>query len=217
MATEVRKINHLKNIESFIQVNLFKGYVFADNAGSLVNSFFQNNQPPQFTLGLEGLIISKPDNVTEEMKISSELLWTRYINPASLDQIANAHIKKLDLVSRILNVDSITRVGWRNYFVYEYRSEKERNRAFDKFSVGQRLSTELSAFKMALDKIYFSIIIRKINKNNPSKTPAILIDVDAFETYKEPESVTNTRKIINEIRQTIQSKEFLEEINQIIK
>ena len=69
---------------------------------------------------------------------------------------------------------------------------------------------------MTLEKMTFRIIIRKVNKNDLSNTPAMLIDVDAFEQYKEPAPITNTSKTINRIRKLIQSKVFLEEINQII-
>jgi hypothetical protein len=217
MPNKIRKINQLKTIESFIQTNLFKGNSYFNKAGEIINSFYEDTKPPQYSLNLEGLVILRPDNITEELKVSPEIFWTRYVNPGSLDQIANAHIKKTTRVTEILNVREITRIGWRNYFVYEFQSELDRNNVFEKFSIGKFLKTELSVFTMKLENITFRVLIRKVHKNSEPKTPAMLIDVDAFKSFEKPIPVENSGKTINRIRELIQSREFVDEINEIIK
>src|SRR5438094_489759 len=117
MLNRLTKINQLRNIESFIQVNLFKGYTFIDKAGEIINHFYRDKVPPIVPqISPNGMVIIKPDNITEELKVAPDAFWARYLNPNSLDQIASSYSKNLIDIVSILKVDEVPRVGWRNYF-----------------------------------------------------------------------------------------------------
>ncbi len=217
MTKRVNKFNKLNNIESFIQVNLFKGFKYIDKAGELVNNFYKGNNSPQFTMNLEGLVIFKPDDITEEIKITPLGFWAHYLKPASLDQISNSYIKSFDDVVKVLEVNKITRVGWRNYLVYEYSSVEDRENALKKFNLNTNIKIESLVYQFELDSINSVINIRKASKNDDKKTPALLLDIDSFVNF---DNTTTLEKVSNElinIRKMLHSDNFLEEINTILK
>ena len=86
MIDQLNKINKLKSIESFVQVNFVKGYKYVDRAGELVN-FFYIDDAPKFAMNLRGLTIYTPNQKIEEIKVSSESFWVHFIEPESLDLI----------------------------------------------------------------------------------------------------------------------------------
>jgi hypothetical protein len=217
MANKIRKLNELNNIESFIQINLFKGFTYVDKAGELVNAFYKNTTPPQFSMNLDGLIIVKPDDITEEIKISPIGYWAHYINPSSLDQISTMYLKPYENITKILDVGKITRVGWRNYFVYDYQNLAQREKALDKFSLKTELKIEVSVFTFQLNDISSTITIRKASKNDKKNTPSLLLDIDSFKNFVEPIPEKHGAKELVEIRKMLQSEEFIEKINWILE
>ena len=216
MPNAIRKINQLKTLESFIQINFFKGFEYIDKAGKLINKFYKDDLPPQFSVGLDGLVILKPNDITEELKISADGYWSHYTKPSSLDQVATFYSKYYDDVVNTLGVEKITRIGWRNYFVYEYQKSEERENALKKLNLGSELKIEACVFSLKTNEITSNIIIRRAVRNDSKKTPAILLDIDSFIVFKSPHPVKEGHKSLKEIRIMIQSDDFLKQINLIL-
>jgi hypothetical protein len=68
MSKTISKLNKLNNPESFIQINMIKGFKYIDNAGENVNAYHKNNPAPQFNMGLNGLIINEQKDKAESLK-----------------------------------------------------------------------------------------------------------------------------------------------------
>lgn len=218
MSGSITKLNQLKHIESFIQTNLYKGYTFIDKAGEIINNYYIEDVPPKVPLiSPSGMSILKPDKLTEELTVSPGAVWTHYLNPNSLDQIATHYTKNLKNIASILRVDKATRVGWRNYFVYEYQSHSDRDQSLKKFSVSDTLRVQVASYAFELKNFASTISISKISKNDPKQTPAILIDVDTYMVYDKPSGMTEAESELIAIRKAIQSPELLEKINLLIR
>ncbi len=218
MADKITKINKLRNIESFMQVNLFKGYTFIDKAGEIINHFYRNQDPPIVPeISPNGMVILRPDDITEELKVSPSAIWAHYLNPSSLDQVATFYSKNLIDIARILNVNKVTRVGWRNYFVYEYNNPKDREQSLRKLSVQEDMKVELAVYSITLSRVTITLSISKLSKKDQKQTPAVLIDIDAYIAYEKPNEITEAERDIAEIRRTIQSSELMDKINALIK
>ena len=218
MTNRLTKINQLNNIESFIQVNLFKGYTFIDKAGEIINSFYRGQNAPIVPLiSPNGMVIKKFDEITEELRVSPGDVWAHYLKPNSLDQIATSYLKNLKAITSIVNVDGVLRIGWRNYFVYEYGTIQDREQSFKKLTIDQSMKTALAAYSLDLKGVEVTISITRAAKKEEPQTPAVLIDIDAFIVHKEPCKLTEAEAEITEIRKVIQSAELLEKINLLIK
>src|SRR6266702_1722387 len=172
MANRLTKINQLNNIESFIQVNLFKGYTFIDKAGEIINHFYINQVPPTVPgISPNGMIIKKPNDRTEELKVAPDAIWSHYLNPNSLDQIATLYSKNFQDIASIMNVNKITRVGWRNYFVYEYNSLKDREQSLKKLTLDEAMKAELMVYSLMLKRVAVTLSISKLSKKDQKQTP----------------------------------------------
>ncbi len=201
-----------------MQVNLFKGYTFIDKAGEIINHFYRNQDPPIVPeISPNGMVILRPDDITEELKVSPSAIWAHYLNPSSLDQVATFYSKNLIDIARILNVNKVTRVGWRNYFVYEFNNPKDREQSLRKLSVQEDMKVELAVYSITLSRVTITLSISKLSKKDQKQTPAVLIDIDAYIAYEKPNEITEAERDIAEIRRTIQSSELMDKINALIK
>ncbi|HYT46270.1 MAG TPA: hypothetical protein VEP90_28330 [Methylomirabilota bacterium] len=218
MSDSLTKINQLKHIESFIQTNLYKGYIFIDKAGEIINHFYIGDTPPNVPLiSPSGMTILKPNNITAELTVAPNAVWEHFLNPNSLDQIATSYSKNLIDIVSILKVDKVTRVGWRNYFVYEYDSIGDREQSLKKFSVEEALKAQAASYSFELKNFISTLSISKISKNDQKQTPAILIDIDTYIVHDKPGGMKEAESELIEIRKAIQSPELLEKINLLIK
>lgn len=214
----VNKIGQLYNVESFIQVDFLKGYKYVDKAGELVNSYYIDDQEPQFSMSMAELQIKPLDGVTEEVKISPKAFWSHYLLPNSLDQIATSFQKNTERVLKILEVETIKRIGWRNYFIYELgeNQEAEREQILGKFALDTGLTLENMTFKTSHNEYKFNVTITKASRKSESHRPAILIDIDIYqdELNIRPNEIS---KKMDVFRKELQDKFVLDFINSILK
>ncbi len=200
-----------------MQIDSVKGYKYVDKAGEVINEFHTDNVAPIFSMDYNGLVIINPADGIAEIKVSAEMFWSHFIEPNSLDAVADSYINKSETVLKILEVEKIKRLGWRTYFVKEYNSEEDREKVFNKFILNGNLKLEQALFVLNALDINFNIRIRKITKLLPSKSPGIMIDVDAFRIYKktlEIEKIKN--ELFIDIKNGIRSEELLVAINNLL-
>lgn len=217
----INKINQLFIAEGFIQVNFIKGYKYIDRAGELVNYFHKDKTAPKFAMDLGGLVIYNPDEKIEEIKVSSTSFWAHFVSPDSLEVMDDFYKQKVSDIVKVLDIEEVARVGWRNYFVYEFKDETDREASLKKFIPINGMNLEEIYFTSECNKIQLNIRIRKVLRNNDKtggvETPAILIDMDFFNKYED--NLTSDKLVteLGKIKDVIRSDEFLVMINSIIE
>lgn len=218
MKHTIQKISKLIHAESFLQINLVKGFKYVDKAGEIVNEFHYDNKEPQFAMNLNELVIRKSGK--EEIKISPKVFWSHYTSPDSFNQFLELFIKDAEKFFKILEVDQISRIGWRNHFVYEFSQEdgeKERDLVFSKFLKKGKLNLEVIEFSNKIENVNFYFRISKVSKNDKESTPALLFDVDCFREFKNYLEIEKIQSELKEIEKEIKSEEFLTTINFILQ
>lgn len=181
MSKKVKKLTRLKNPESFIQANTIKGFKYIDNAGEIVNSYHNKNVVPLFQMTPTALVIEKPKDKIDALKISSQVVWAKFSEIDSLDQIANLFSKEAENIFQILEVTRIRRLGWRNYFVYELDKSEPPDKYFKKFSVIPSTKTSIVRMEAITSKDFGgNLMLQPVIKNDPDKTLGILFDIDLF-------------------------------------
>ncbi len=212
----IKKIQQLSNVEGFLQVNFVKGYKYIDKAGEIVNYFHKNEKPPKFSMDLNGLIISNPDEKIELIKISSNTFWAHFLSPDSLEQMDNFFGKTAGDVVRTLEIEKISRLGWRMYFVYEFADEEKREQVLKKFAPVKGLKFEDVTYLSECKKIALNFKIRKVVKIDESGLPGLLLDIDFYKQYKELLPSGNIGAQLTEFKNMIRSDEFLEVLNSLL-
>lgn len=181
MAKPIQKLNKLNNPESFIQINTVKGFKYIDRAGEIVNLYHKKDVPPQFSMGLDGLIIKEPIDKVNELKITSETFWMKFLEIDSLDMISSIFTKEAEKNLKILEVEKGNRIGWRNYFIYEFKSEEEQKNYLKKFIIIEKTKPSLVRLEINTEKEFnANLVIQPVVKNDSEKTKGILFDIDLF-------------------------------------
>ncbi len=215
MSQQVPKLNKLIISESFIQFNTIKGYQYIDKAGMIVNSLHRDSIPPNFRMSIEGLVVETPDNIMDELKISSNVLWAKFTKIDSLERIEHVYIKRAKEILKILEVEKLNRVGWRNYFIYEFKNDKEFKTYFEKLNpllIEKSTITIITDFKLNDKNIRLGI--QPVMKDD-LKTKGVQFDLDiTLDGEFNIESVENTLK---DFLIYMKSEDFLELINQSFK
>ena len=214
----ISKIGQLYNVESFIQADFAKGYKYVDKAGELVNSYYIGDQEPRFSMTMAQLQIKPLDGVTEEVKISPKAFWSHYQLPNSLDQIGTSFAKDAEKALKILEVETVKRVGWRNYFIYEFGNdqEAEREEIVGKFALDTGLIFENMMFKTINGDNKFNITLAKASKKSENPKPAILIDIDIYQEGLSINPKDISKKMEN-FRKELQGDFVLNFVNSILK
>ena len=183
MGKAIRKLNQLIKPESFIQINTIRGFKYVDRAGEITNAYYKGDNAPDFTMSLSGLVIRQPDQHIEELKITPNNIWAKFESVDSLNSVAdnfNHHAKK---ILPILEVDSVSRVGWRTYFVYEFSSKEDQEKYLEKFSVIRGAKPVVLRFQLEEDKRFkVNLIVQPVIKDDQTKTPGVLFDADVYQT-----------------------------------
>jgi hypothetical protein len=216
MTQTIKRIKQLKVIESFIQADFVKGFKYVDKAGEIVNMFYEGNTPPVFEMNLNGLTIQNIDKQTREIKISPFSFWAHFTEPGSLYDIFSLFEKKLEAIVPILSPAGFRRLGWRNYFVHEFSSEKEREKVLIKFLPNKLLEFNEISLTSKTEKISSQISIKKVFKKSPSKTAALLLDVDHFISYEDSVDLRRIEADLREIKSYLDSQDFLGVVNCIL-
>jgi hypothetical protein len=215
MSGTIDKIQKLNNVESFLQVNFVKGYKYVDKAGEIVNYFHKGNIPPRFRMGLNGLEIYNLEDKIDTIKISSLSFWAHFLVSDSLEQIDDFFGSKVQDVIKILDVEKISRIGWRNYFVHEFINESQRDEVLKKFNPIENMALEATAFSYKCGELDTNIALRKV-KNETNSLPGILIDVDFYQKYDDPIDSDKVALKLLDFKRVIRSDDFLNLVNAIL-
>jgi hypothetical protein len=215
MSDRIDKIQKLNNVESFLQVNFVKGYKYVDKAGEIVNYFHKGNIPPKFRMGLNGLEIFNLEDKIDTIKISSSNFWAHFLVSDSFEQIDDFFGPKVQDVIKILEVEKISRIGWRNYFVYDFKNDVERDEALKKFNPLERILLEAVVFSSKCSELDANITLRKV-KNEINNLPGILIDADFYQKYDDPIKSDKIASKLLDFKTVIRSDDFLNLVNEIL-
>lgn len=212
----IKKIQNLNNAESFLQVNFLKGYKYIDKAGEIVNYFYKNNIEPKFSMNPQGLDIFEPEEGVDAMKITPKTFWAHFLQPGSFEQVENFFSSEFIEIMRILEIEKVSRIGWRNYFVYEFNTDKQRERALIKFLPIQNAVFEDITFGSSCDKVDLIVKIKKVIKNDSTESSGILIDIDSYQRYEELYDADKLSVKLQELKTSMKSDEMLQLINDIL-
>ena len=217
MSKTIAKLNKLNNPESFIQINTIKGFKYVDKAGEIVNAYHKKNIAPQFAMGLNGLVIEQPKDKIDQLKVTAQVIWEKYSEIDSLDMILNLFSADAEKILKILEVEKISRVGWRNYFVYEFPSKEKQDEYLKKFTVIDNTNPSLVRLEIKTGKDFSAnLMIQPVIKNDTDKTHGVLFDVDIFQNGEF--EIQNISKSLKEFRQYLADENgFLSVINNTFK
>jgi len=213
MSKTIQKLNKLKNPESFIQINTIKGFKYVDKAGEIVNAYHKNNSAPQFQMGLNGLVIEQPKDKIDELKVTAQVIWAKFNVVDSLDSISTLFANESENILKILEVEKISRVGWRNYFVHEFLSKEKQDEYLKKFTVIKDTKPSVVRLEIKTGKDFSAnLMLQPVIKTDTDKTSGILFDIDIFQNGEfEPKDIS---KLLREFRQYLADENgFLSIVN----
>jgi hypothetical protein len=213
MSKTIAKLNKLKNTESFIQINTVKGFKYIDKAGEIVNQYYQGDIVPVFEMNLNGLIIKEPKDKIQELKITPQIIWAKFNEIDSLDMIKGLFFKESKTILDILEVEQISRIGWRNHFVFEFKDKKEQEKYFKNLTSFNEGVLSIVRFEIDTKKDFsLNLIIQSVVKNDENQTPGVLFDVDIFQKGKI--KIDNVQKILKSFMNYLrEEKSFLSVLN----
>lgn len=183
MGKKIQKISNLKNPESFFQLNTIKGFKYIDKAGEIVNAYHIEENVPSFSMGLEGLVIEKPKDKIDILKITSQTIWAKFSQINSLDMIIRLFVQEASNIINILEVEKINRIGWRNYFIYDFIDKTKQDEYFKKLVTLNNLTLSTASFHISTKHDFkINLIIQPVIKNDEQMTSGVLFDVDIYQT-----------------------------------
>lgn len=213
MSSMIQKLNKLKNPESFIQINTIKGFKYIDKAGEVVNKYHHKETAPVFSMGLNGLVIQTPKEKISELKITPQIIWMKFTEIDSLDMVLNLFNTESKSILEILDIDTVSRVGWRNYFIHEFNNQESQEKYFKNLTKFKNGSLAIARFDIDTKKDFkANLMIQPVIKNDENKTPGVLFDIDIFQTGK----ITNAdiSKVLNNFKEYLKnSADFLTILN----
>lgn len=182
MGKNIQKISNLKNPESFFQINTIKGFKYIDKAGEIVNEYHSDDKAPMFSMGLNGLVIEKPKEKIDILKITPQDIWAKFTEIDSLDMIARLFNQEANKIISILEIKKINRIGWRSYFIYDFISSKKQSEYFEKLIALENLKLSNASFNIITDKDFnINLIIQPVIKDDAQMTAGVLFDVDIYQ------------------------------------
>ncbi len=212
MSNKISKISKLKNIESFLQINFLKGFQYIDNAGKIINKYQSNTGEVLYNMSPDRLLIYKPTSDIEELKISNVDFWMHYVSPRNLGETLRTYIKETEEILKIIEVDDILRIGWRNYFVFELiNNETDLN----KLSKISQAAVQSMFLRTDFDKdtkltTNIKLLQRKDNKNKK----VIMFDMDLYQEKKV--DLQTAVRSFSMLKTYFESDKTLQLINEII-
>jgi len=213
MSKTIQKLNKLKNPESFLQINTIRGFKYIDKAGEIVNEYHKKDTAPVFSMNLDGLIIKDPKEKIEELKITPQTIWAKFSEVDSLDSVARMFSLEAERIIKILEVGNISRIGWRNYFIFDFINEEKQNQYFEKIFLIKKSKLNVASFEVTTEKQFkVNLVIQPVIKNDEQKTRGVLFDIDIFQ--KENITTDNIHNILKTFREyLIDENGFLKVIN----
>ncbi len=210
--SQISKINKLKNVAGFIQLDFFKANKYIDKAGEFLDSLYDNrDDAPKYQMSPDGgAQIVLPPN--KELKVSSRQLWTHLSEPDSLDLQLQFMLKSFEKVVTLFEPKEYDRIGWRNHFIHEIEIDALAFASPDKWYGGkfvqQSFEKEISDFNV---RITISRVV-----NTLSNKEAILFDIDVYKLLKGVRDHIEVTKKLKQSLHVFDSPEILEIINRVI-
>lgn len=211
MSKKIQKINNLKKLEGFLQLNFVKGFKYVDKAGEFFNNFYEDGKFPMHAMDPTGMTV-KVDAKTQ-LKVSPHHLWMHFVEPDSFDYQSREFMKKAELVNSIFEPEKYTRIGWRNYLVYEC------GETYPDIIPKDCINGEFSeiVFTKKIESFDSRISVSKLVKEG-TNTKAILFDIDIFK--KKDINATDFNQIstfLKNIESAYKSDMLLEVVNDLLK
>lgn len=182
MSEIVKKITKLNNPESFIQINTVKGFKYVDKAGEIVNNYYLKNNIPKLDMGLNGLTIFQPKEKIDQLRVTPQVIWMKFVEVDSFDMILTLFIEEVEKTLIILDVDKISRIGWRNYFIFNFKNKENQQEYFNKLSKFK--GGKLSSIKFEINtekKFNLFLELLPVVKKGKEEIFGVLFDVDIFQ------------------------------------
>jgi len=211
---EIKSITDLKLQNSFYQLNLIKGFKYIDKAGEIVNLYYEDDKPPNFNMGIDGLYLKSPEEYIEVLKYSSDRLWMKFDKISTIDQVIQFIRKPINITKDIQKVEIISRIGWRNIFLIELMNTQEVNNIEKIIEIIP--DTNTLSFRITHSKNEIKSVIEielLVNKKDKNKK-ALQINVDVF--IQENIKIDDVAKRTKEIMQYFKN-DFIKLINQLLR
>jgi len=212
MSNKITKISKLKNIESFMQINYLKGFKYIDKVGEILNLYQYESGAIAYDMSPDRLIIPKPIPQITEMKISNIDFWCHYIDPKNLGESERIFIAEAEKILKIINPEKATRIGWRNYYVYELRSKPNNLNSVMKLNTATL--QELSLQKELNDSTKTSVKVKLLKKKSGDEV-VLFFDLDVY--IDKRFELQEALKSFNELKSSIESTKILDFMNEIIR
>ena len=211
MSKKIQKINNLKKLEGFIQLNFSKGFKYVDKAGEFFNHFYDGDNFPKHIMDPTGMTVKI--NEKTQLKVSPHHLWMHFVEPDSFDYQSREFMSKAKLVNSIFEPEKYTRIGWRNYLVYEC------GETYPDILPKDYIDGEFSeiVFTKKIETFDSRISVSKLVKEGVN-TKAILFDIDIFK--KQDIDATDFNQIstfLKDIESAYKSNALLEIVNGLLK
>jgi len=211
MSKKIQKINNLKKLEGFLQLNFSKGFKYVDKAGEFFNHFYVGDNFPKHVMDPTGMTV-KIDEKTQ-LKVSPHHLWMHFVEPDSFDYQSSEFINKANLVDSIFEPEKYMRIGWRSYLVYEC------GETYPDIVPKGCIKGEFSeiVFTKNIESFDSRISVSKLVKEG-ANTKAILFDIDIFK--KQEVNSTDFNQIatfLKDIESAYKSDTLLEVVNDLLK
>jgi len=213
MSTKVQKINNLERLEGFIQLNFFKGFKYVDRAGEFFNHFCSSDNFPPHAMDPTGMTVKI--NEQTQLKVSPHHLWMHFVTPDTFDYQSREFLKKAELVNSIFEPEKYTRIGWRNYLVYECGSEYPDIIPRDCLKGGE--FNEI-VFTKKIKEFDSKISVSKLIKKDVD-TKAILFDIDLFseQNINRDKFSADIGALFRGMKNAYKSDSLLDTINDLLK
>lgn len=218
----INKLGDLYIAESFLQINFVKGYKYIDRAGEIINYFHNDEKkaPNVTDISPNRLLILNPDEKTQEVRVSHSDFWAHFVSPDTLEVSNDNFRKKAEDVIRIIEAEEISRIGWRNYFVYEFDTEEKRDNALSKFTVLDNFTFNEVSYGGKMDSVLLNLRIRKVAKkvdDSEQQKMGVLIDVDFYKKYDNFIPVDKISQELISLKTAMRSEKFLGIVNIILE
>ena len=209
--TKIQKINKLSNIESFIQIDYFKGNKYIDKAGEFLDSLYDTKEDaPIFQMTIQGAEFHFSNN--RKIRVSGTKLWTSFPEVDSLDIHKQFTLKAFDSVVNLFEPKKYERIGWRNYFVSDADTSKltflDNKNWFNGKFLGLRIEKSVGSYVANIN------ITKLLEKDKDLER--ILFDVDIFKQLNNQTTPEGIRRCLDEIRDVFNSEDILSVINSVL-
>jgi len=213
----ISNISKLENTESFLQVNFEGGYRYIDTAGEILNLY--EKEMKAYNMDPRQLIISNPAKEITEIKISVNDFWGHFISinrytKSSSEKIANIYIENARKVLKITSPGKFTRIGWRNYFIREFKNPVDKIERLSEI-VGGRVSDVGKKIELA-DDVNAIINMKLLQQKKDQTKTAVLVDVDVY-VEGDFNKISDVSVQLEKLRQAFLSKEILSHINNLLE